>query len=146
MRPWVQTPVKKTPQKKKDKAWCQWLTLVILTTLEAEIRRIEVRGQTKQIILETLSWKHPTQKKELVEWHLPWVQTLVLLKKGQRKENAATNVTWLRDTIFSVNNCYLPYFKQNQAAATAAKWLTFYHISRSVFSILVSVLLMLFNV
>jgi hypothetical protein len=33
----------------------QWLIPVILTTQEAEIRRIEVQSQAKQIVLETLS-------------------------------------------------------------------------------------------
>jgi hypothetical protein len=36
---------------------------VILATQEAEIRRIEVRSQPKQIVRETLSQKCPTQKR-----------------------------------------------------------------------------------
>jgi hypothetical protein len=35
----------------------QWLTLVILVTWEAEIRRIAVQGQPEQIVLETPSPK-----------------------------------------------------------------------------------------
>jgi hypothetical protein len=35
----------------------QWLTPVILATWEAEIRRIMVQGQTRQIVLTTLSPK-----------------------------------------------------------------------------------------
>jgi hypothetical protein len=35
----------------------QWLTPVILTTQEAEIRRITVRSQPGQIVCETLSQK-----------------------------------------------------------------------------------------
>jgi hypothetical protein len=34
---------------------CQWLTPVILATQEAEIRRINVQSQLRQIVLETLS-------------------------------------------------------------------------------------------
>jgi hypothetical protein len=41
--------------------------LVILTTQEAEIRRIKVRSQPGQIVLETPSQKCPSQK-GLVEW------------------------------------------------------------------------------
>jgi hypothetical protein len=33
----------------------RWLTPVILTTQEAEIRRIEVQSQPRQILLKTLS-------------------------------------------------------------------------------------------
>jgi hypothetical protein len=40
---------------------------VILATQETEIRRIEVRGQPKEVIGETLSQKYPTPKR-LVEW------------------------------------------------------------------------------
>jgi hypothetical protein len=36
---------------------------VILATQEAEIRRIEVQTQPKQIVHETLSWKNPSQKR-----------------------------------------------------------------------------------
>jgi hypothetical protein len=40
---------------------------VILTTQEAEIRRIKVQSQSRQIIHKTLSQKYLTQKKGLVE-------------------------------------------------------------------------------
>jgi hypothetical protein len=40
-----------------------WLTLVILATQQAEIRRIMVRSQPRQIIRETLSQKIPITKK-----------------------------------------------------------------------------------
>jgi hypothetical protein len=42
--------------------------LVILATQEAEIRRIMVRSQPGQIVLETLSQKKTHHKKGLVEW------------------------------------------------------------------------------
>jgi hypothetical protein len=44
-----------------------WLTPVILATQEAEIRRLTVRSQPGQIVHETLSQKHPSQK-GLAEW------------------------------------------------------------------------------
>jgi hypothetical protein len=41
----------------------QWLMSVILATWKAEIRRITVRDQPRQIIYETLSQKYSTQKR-----------------------------------------------------------------------------------
>jgi hypothetical protein len=46
----------------------RWLTSVILATQEAEIRRIVVRSQPRQIVHETVSQKYPLQKKRLAEW------------------------------------------------------------------------------
>jgi hypothetical protein len=40
-----------------------WLTPTILGTQEAEIRRIAVGSQPGQIVHETLSQKHPSQRK-----------------------------------------------------------------------------------
>jgi hypothetical protein len=40
-----------------------WLTPVILTTGEAEFTRIEIPGQSRKIVLKTLSSKYPTQKR-----------------------------------------------------------------------------------
>jgi hypothetical protein len=45
----------------------QWLMLAILATQEAEIRRIAVQSQPRQIVHETLSRKIH-HKKGLVEW------------------------------------------------------------------------------
>jgi hypothetical protein len=50
-------------QKNPSKARRGWLTPAILATQEAEIRRIEVRSQPKQIVPKTLSQKNPSQKK-----------------------------------------------------------------------------------
>jgi hypothetical protein len=47
----------------KDIARRWWLTPVILATQEAEIRRITVRSQPRQIVLETLSQKNPLHKR-----------------------------------------------------------------------------------
>jgi hypothetical protein len=47
---------------------CLLLTLVILATQEAEIRRIVVQSQLGQTVHETLSQKNPSQKIGLVEW------------------------------------------------------------------------------
>jgi hypothetical protein len=41
----------------------QWLIPVILATQEAEIRRIEVQSQLRQLVLETLSQRNPLQKR-----------------------------------------------------------------------------------
>jgi hypothetical protein len=43
-------------------AGCQSLIPVILSTQEAEIRRIMVQSQPRQIACETLSQKKPSQK------------------------------------------------------------------------------------
>jgi hypothetical protein len=51
-------------QKVKNKeAGCWWLTPIILATQEAEIRRIMVGSQPRQIVYETLSQKSPSQKR-----------------------------------------------------------------------------------
>jgi hypothetical protein len=44
-------------------AGCWWLTPVILATLKAEIRRIMVQRQARQIVCETLSEKKKSQKR-----------------------------------------------------------------------------------
>jgi hypothetical protein len=50
------------------KAVCWWLTPVIPAAQEAEIRRIAVLSQPRQIVVESLSQKNPSQKRGLVEW------------------------------------------------------------------------------
>jgi hypothetical protein len=36
---------------------------IILATQEAEIRRIMVQSQPEQIVVKTVSWKNPSQKR-----------------------------------------------------------------------------------
>jgi hypothetical protein len=48
---------------KRGKTQTPVLTPVILAAQEAEIRRITVWGQPRQIVCETLSWKYSTQKR-----------------------------------------------------------------------------------
>jgi hypothetical protein len=48
--------------RENKEAGCQWLIPVILATQEAEIRRIAVGSQPKQIVLKTLSQKKKSQK------------------------------------------------------------------------------------
>jgi hypothetical protein len=48
---------------KKSEARCWWLMPVILSIQEAEIRRILVQSQSREIVLETLSQKYPSQKR-----------------------------------------------------------------------------------
>jgi hypothetical protein len=54
---------KKNLTKRITKDGHQWLTLVILATQEAEIRRIAVQNQAGQIVHETLSRTNPSPKK-----------------------------------------------------------------------------------
>jgi hypothetical protein len=85
----------------KETARCWWLTPVILATQEAEIRRIAVWSQPRQIVCENLSWKYPSQKKGW--WSGSrcrlWVQAPVLKKKKrerarerERKRHAYMNI------------------------------------------------------
>jgi hypothetical protein len=50
-------------ERKLSMARCQWLTPIILATQEAEIRRIVVQSQPRQIVRETLFQKYPSQKR-----------------------------------------------------------------------------------
>jgi hypothetical protein len=49
-------------EKKKGIAWIQWLMPVILDTQEAEIRRIAVQSQPRQIVLQDPISRNPSQK------------------------------------------------------------------------------------
>jgi hypothetical protein len=49
-------------------AGCQLLTPLILATQEAEIRRIMVRSQPRQIVRETFILKKIHHKTGMVEW------------------------------------------------------------------------------
>jgi hypothetical protein len=55
------------PIKNPELGWVPVLTPVIPATQEAEIRRITVQSQPRQIVLETLSQK-TLHKNGLVEW------------------------------------------------------------------------------
>jgi hypothetical protein len=56
------------PLKFIDKAGCWWLTPVILVTQEAEVRRIVVQSQPRQIVLRYPISKKPITNKGVVEW------------------------------------------------------------------------------
>jgi hypothetical protein len=47
----------------KERPRHRWLMPVILATQEAEIRRIMVPSQPRQIVHETLSQKNPSQER-----------------------------------------------------------------------------------
>jgi hypothetical protein len=56
--------------RKQNQAEHRWLTSAIPATKKAEIRRIEVQSQPRQIVRETLSQNNPSQirwRRELVE-------------------------------------------------------------------------------
>jgi hypothetical protein len=75
---------------------CRWLTPVILVTQEADIRRITVRSQPRQIVHKTLFWKHPSQKKGW--WSgsrcRPRVQVPVLQKKKKELLLVSSSTCW----------------------------------------------------
>jgi hypothetical protein len=48
-----------------------WFMSLILATQEAGMRRIEIQGQSRQIVHQTLSQKHTQHKTGLAEW-LKW--------------------------------------------------------------------------
>jgi hypothetical protein len=64
---YIKTPLCNDHTLIKVTTGCPWLSPVILATQEAEIRRIVVQDQFRQIVRGTLSHKNPTQK-GLVEW------------------------------------------------------------------------------
>jgi hypothetical protein len=49
----------------KTLARCWWLTPIILVSQEAEIRRIEVQNQPRQIVQETLYTKKKKKHKKM---------------------------------------------------------------------------------
>jgi hypothetical protein len=53
----------KSSYKNLIEAWNQWLMHAILSTEEAEIRRIVGHTQAQQIVQEILSQKYPTQNR-----------------------------------------------------------------------------------
>jgi hypothetical protein len=66
---------KSKKQQQQQKSQRRWLVPIILATQEAEIRRIEVWSQARQIVCKTLSWKTHHKKRS-------WVQAPVLQKKS----------------------------------------------------------------
>jgi hypothetical protein len=76
------------------------LTPVILATQEAEIRRIVVRSQPRQIVHETLSQKYPIQK-GLVEW----------LKVYALSSSPGTTKKWLLHIQYSPFRHVIDYFE-----------------------------------
>jgi hypothetical protein len=65
-------------------SWRQWLTPVIPATQEAEIRRMAVRGQPRQIVQETLSWKKPITKR--IWWSGSRCRSWVQIPHTQKKK------------------------------------------------------------
>jgi hypothetical protein len=70
-----------------------WLMPVIPATQKAEIRRITVRSQPRQIVLETLSWKTLSQKTGLVEW----LKVEALSSKPQYHTHTQKSVGWMNE-------------------------------------------------
>jgi hypothetical protein len=86
--------------------WYPWLMLVIPATQEAESRRTTIRDQPRQIVHETLSQKHPSQKRALLKVSSvypaslrPWVPTPVLANKQINLFNVGS-------CVISIVSCY----------------------------------------
>jgi hypothetical protein len=73
-----------------------WLTPIILATQEAEIWRIEVQSQSGQIVQETLSQKHLTEKKGwwMVQGLGPEFKSQYSKKKKKRREPYQAQSVW----------------------------------------------------
>jgi hypothetical protein len=89
--PWAQSQVH-TPTR------CLWLTPVILPTQEAEIRRIMVQSQPRQIIQKTLFWKkthHKNRASVPAQGESPEFKPQYC-KKKKRKRERETQGVWHR--------------------------------------------------
>jgi hypothetical protein len=82
-------------KKRAQQAGCRWLSPATLATQEAEIWRIGVRSQPRQIVRKTLSRKNPSQKRAggVAEGVGPE------LKPHYCKTNKQTKPAWLRRLI-----------------------------------------------
>jgi hypothetical protein len=80
-------------KKKRKTAGCQWLTPVILATQEAEIRRISVQSQLRQIVCKTLSQKtlHKNRVSEVAQGEGPEFKPQY--HKNQNQTNKKTKKT-----------------------------------------------------
>jgi hypothetical protein len=68
LKPYLKTKFKTNKQKKRLLSWALWLTPISLATHVAEIRKIVVQSQPRQIVLQTLSQKKTHHKNGLIEW------------------------------------------------------------------------------
>jgi hypothetical protein len=70
---------------KNEISWHRWLMPVILTTWEAEIGRIKVRGQSREIVCGAPSPKQPEQN-GLELWLKQRANSSTAKKKKRRKQ------------------------------------------------------------
>jgi hypothetical protein len=88
----------------KKPARCQWLTPIILTTQEEEIRKITVQSQPWQIVLKTLSKKKPVTKRGSGMAQgvgLEFKPQYCKKKKKERKRQHTTHLWFLEIILFS---------------------------------------------
>jgi hypothetical protein len=101
--------------------------LVILATQEAEIRRIAVQGQPRQIILETLAQKNPSHKWAggVAEGVGPEFKPQYHKKKKKKKEKEGLKSLTVPETsvLITWRHCVWAIMRQN-IVARAAKLLT----------------------
>jgi hypothetical protein len=106
-------------------AKCRWLTLVILATQEAGIRRIKVWSQPGQLVCENLSRKkNPSQKRTW--WSgsrcRPCVQTPVSQKKKVLLPTSHPRLIAARAGIWASGCCRLLPGSKEQPGLQTSKW------------------------
>jgi hypothetical protein len=83
---------------------CQWLTPIIPTTQEADIRRITVLGQPRQIVHQILSRKNPLQNEQM-----EWLKVLALSSSPSTTHTKRSNCLLSSEKYTSLAKTHMDY-------------------------------------